>query len=103
MSEMYRALVRPVITEKTTAKWTAVTPQGRELKEYVFRAQPHATKPEIRAAIESLFGVNVVHIRTLVQRAKRKTRGRTQGIRPRWKKAYVRLKEGQTIEGIFEG
>jgi len=44
----------------------------------------------------------VVHIRTLVQRARRKTRGRTQGTRPRWKKAYVRLQDGETIAG-FEG
>jgi len=44
----------------------------------------------------------VVHIRTLQQRSKRKTRGRTQGTIPRWKKAYVRLKEGESI-AVFEG
>ena len=103
MTDLFRAVVKPLHTEKSSARWTAVTPKGRELKEYVFRADPRASKSDIRRAIESLFGVHVVHIRTLVQRAKVKTRGRTHGVRPRWKKAYVRLKDGEAIQGIFEG
>lgn len=96
MTDLLRAVVRPLHTEKSSAIYAA-------RKEYVFRADPGASKPDIRRAIESLFGVHVVHIRTLVQRAKVKTQGRTHGIRPRWKKAYVRLKDGESIPGVFEG
>jgi large subunit ribosomal protein L23 len=103
MTDLLRAVVVPLHTEKSSALYAAVTPKGRALKEYVFRADAGATKSDIRRAIETLFGVHVVHIRTLVQRARVKTRGRTHGIRPRWKKAYVRLKEGETIPGVFEG
>ncbi len=103
MPDLFRAVIRPLITEKSSAAYAAVTPKGRALKEYVFRADPAATKTDIRRAIESLFGVHVVHIRTLVQRAKVKTRGRTHGVRPRWKKAYVRLRDGESITGVFEG
>ncbi len=92
---MYRAIVRPVITEKSSASYAA-------LKEYTFQAHPNATKGQIREAIERLFGVRVVRVRTLNQPAKRRTRGRITGRVARWKKAYVRLAEGDEIE-IFEG
>ena len=95
MPDLYRAVVRPLVTEKSSAAYAA-------RKEYTFRADPHASKTDIRHAIESLFGVHVVHIRTLMQRAKVKARGRTHGVRPRWKKAFIRLKEGESIQ-IFEG
>jgi large subunit ribosomal protein L23 len=95
MPDRFRAVVRPLVTEKSSAAYAAI-------KEYTFQANPLATKGQIRAAIEGLFGVHVVHIRTLQQRAKVKTRGRTHGIRPRWKKAYVRLREGESLP-VFEG
>jgi large subunit ribosomal protein L23 len=95
MPDLYRAVIEPVMTEKSNAAYA-------DRKEYTFRVHLDANKHQIRAAVESLFGVHVVHIRTLVQRSRRKTRGRTAGTRPMWKKAYVRLKEGETIEG-FEG
>ena len=102
MPDRFAAVVRPLVTEKSSDLYAAVTPKGRALKEYTFQAHPLATKTQIRAAIESLFGVHVVHIRTLQQRAKRKTRGRSQGTIPRWKKAYVRLKDGESLP-VFEG
>ena len=95
MPDRFRAVIRPLVTEKSSSAFGA-------LKEYTFQADPRASKTEIRSAIEGLFGVHVVHIRTLQQRAKRKTRGRSQGIRPRWKKAYVRLKDGESLP-VFEG
>ena len=95
MPDLYRTVIRPLVTEKSSAAYAA-------RKEYTFQADPRATKREISAAIEALFAVHVVHIRTLQQRAKRKTRGRTAGTTPRWKKAYVRLKEGESIQ-VFEG
>ena len=102
MPDIYRAVVRPLVTEKSSAAFAAVTSKGRALREYTFRADPKASKTEIRHAIESLFGVHVMHIRTLIQRAKVKTRGKTHGVRPRWKKAFIRLKDGESIP-VFEG
>lgn len=95
MRNIYRTLVKPVVTEKSSAAYGA-------RKEYAFQVDPDATKPEIRQAVEQLFDVRVTRVRTLQQRAKRRTMGRTQGVRPRWKKAYVMLHEGDEIE-IFEG
>jgi len=96
MPVLHRVLVQPVVTEKSSAAYTA-------RKEYAFRADPGATKREIKAAIEGLFHVTVEGIRTSVQRSKRRTLGRREGRRARWKKAYVVLKEGDTIQGVFEG
>jgi large subunit ribosomal protein L23 len=96
MPDRFRAVLRPVVTEKSSAAYT-------ERKEYAFVAHPQATKRDIKAAIEELFDVTVVGVRTMQQRSKRRTLGRTAGRRPRWKKAYVRLKEGDTIQGVFEG
>jgi large subunit ribosomal protein L23 len=95
MADLYHTLVRPVVTEKSSSQYGA-------LKEYAFEVHPEATKPEIRAAIQQLFGVQVVQVRTLIQRAKRRTRGKSVGRRPAWKKAFVRLKEGDSIP-VFEG
>ena len=96
MLERHALVVRPVVTEKASARYTS-------LKEYAFEARPDATKAQIREAVETLFDVRVERVRTLQQRSKRRTRGRSRGRVPRWKKAYVRLAEGDQIEGIFEG
>jgi large subunit ribosomal protein L23 len=61
-----------------------------------------ASKPQIRSAIEQLFGVKVTGVWTSNQRGKEKRMGKTVGKRPNWKKAIVTLREGDTIE-IFEG
>jgi large subunit ribosomal protein L23 len=95
MPELHETIVRPVVTEKSSAAFAV-------RKEYAFRVHPDATKPEIRAAIEALFKVTVTDVRTLVVRAKRRTYGRYQGRRPAWKKAIVRLKDGDAIP-VFEG
>ena len=66
--------------------------------QFVFRVAPKATKPEIKAAIEGLFGVNVVAVNTLVQKGKSKRfRGRPDQ-RSDVKKAFVRLAAGQSID-----
>lgn len=95
MADRYRAVIRPVVTEKSSALYGA-------LKEYTFEAPPGASKPQIREAIEALFDVRVRSIRTLQQPAKRRTRGRTEGRRRRWKKVYVRLHGDDSI-AVFEG
>jgi large subunit ribosomal protein L23 len=57
-----------------------------------------ATKPEIAAAVELLFDVKVDAVRTVLMKGKRKRFGQMQGKRSDWKKAYVRLQEGQEID-----
>lgn len=91
----YRAVIQPLITEKSSTAHA-------DRKEYTFRADPKASKTDIRRAIESLFNVTVTQVRTSLQRARKKTMGRTSGRRPAWKKAYVRLKDGDSIP-VFEG
>ncbi|OLC79268.1 MAG: 50S ribosomal protein L23 [Gemmatimonadetes bacterium 13_1_40CM_4_69_8] len=95
MPELHQTIVGPVVTEKSSAAYQA-------RKEYAFRVHLRATKPQIKAAIESLFKVTVTDVRTLVVRARRRTYGRTSGVRPSWKKAIVTLKEGDAIQ-VFEG
>ena len=95
MPDAHETILRPVVTEKSSAAYGAH-------KEYAFRVHLDATKPQIKAAIESLFNVSVTAVRTMVVRAKRRTYGRFAGRRPSWKKAIVTLKEGDAIE-VFEG
>lgn len=87
---MYEVLRAPVITEKSTAI--------SEHNQIVFRVAMDATKPEIRAAVEGLFGVKVTAVNTLRQKGKIKLfRGRS-GRRPDSKKAIVSLAEGESID-----
>ena len=87
---MYEIIRNPVITEKATM----LTEKGQ----IVFRVALDATKPEIKAAVEGLFGVTVLGVNTLVQKGKTKRfRGRP-GQRSDIKKAFVKLAEGQTID-----
>src|SRR6266849_1736466 len=98
MPDQHRLIVGPVITEKSSAAYQA-------RKEYAFRVDTAATKPQIRAAIETLFKVTVTDVRTLVVRARRRTGGLSSGRagrRSAWKKAIVTLKEGDAI-AVFEG
>ena len=88
-------MVRPLVTEKSSAAY-----QNR--KEYTFEVHPQATKPQIRTALERLFGVTVVSVRTMQMRRHEVTRGRTRGTTAAWKKAVVTLKDGDSI-AVFEG
>ncbi len=92
---VHQVIRRPLVTEKSNI--------GRADQNIVTLAvDPKANKHEIRRAVEELFDVSVVDVRTM--RMPRKTRkvGKTSGRNPEWKKAIVRLAEGQTIE-FFEG
>jgi len=95
MPDIHRTIVAPVVTEKSSAAFAA-------RKEYAFKVDREATKPQIKAAIEALFKVSVTDVRTMVMRAKRRSQGRFVGRRAAWKKAIVTLKEGDAIE-VFEG
>jgi large subunit ribosomal protein L23 len=87
---MYQIVVAPVITEKATIL--------NETGQVTFKVTLDATKPEIRAAVEGLFGVNVTAVNTVVVKGKSKRfRGRP-GQRSDWKKAIVSLAEGQSID-----
>ena len=95
MPTIHEMIVRPLITEKSS---TAYQDRG----EYTFEVHPKASKPQIRGAIEQLFGVRVVGVWTSNHRGKVKRLGKTAGRRPNWKKAVVKLAQGDTIP-IFEG
>lgn len=89
---------KPVVTEKSTAL-------KEDFNRYVFRVDVKANKRQIKKAVEELFEVKVKDVRTAVIRGKRSVvmnrRGRFEGYRPNWKKAYVTLAEGDNID-IFE-
>jgi large subunit ribosomal protein L23 len=87
---MYQTILAPVITEKATG----LSEQGQ----YVFRVPLEATKPEIKAAVEGLFGVSVAAVNTMVVKGKTKRFKGRPGRRSDWKKAMVRLAEGQSID-----
>jgi len=94
MKDLHRVVAAPVITEKGTL----VNEQGNQ---FVFRVRPDANKVDIRRAIEALFKVKVEKVRTLNYMGKARRVGRALGRKPRWKKAYVTLAEGQRID-FFE-
>jgi len=89
-------LRRPLVTEKTTI----LREDGRTI---VFQVAADANKVEIRQAIEKLLGSKVESIRTAIAHGKIKRQGRFSGRRSDWKKAYVRLKDGEKIPEFLEG
>lgn len=88
----YDIIKQPVISEKAYA--------GMERGVYSFWVDPKATKTEIKAAIQNVFGVTVVGISTMNVPGKRKRVGKFVGQRADRKKAIVRLAEGQTIQAL---
>ncbi|MGE5232312.1 MAG: 50S ribosomal protein L23 [Deltaproteobacteria bacterium] len=95
MPSLHQTIVRPVVTEKSSAAYQTG-------KVYTFEVHPEANKAEIRAALQQLFGVTVTAVRTMQVRRREVVRGRTRGATARWKKAVVTLKEGDSI-AVFEG
>jgi large subunit ribosomal protein L23 len=86
---------RPLITEKAE--------RNREAnRQYAFEVHRDATKIQVKQAVEKLFNVHVLAVRTAIARGKNKRVGKNVGRRPNWKKAFVTLKEGDTI-ALFEG
>ena len=91
LERLYKVLLGPHISEKSTLA-------GEASNSYTFKVIPDATKPEIKAAVEQLFDVKVESVRTLVVKGKVKRTMRGTSKRKDWKKAYVRLAEGQSID-----
>ncbi|MCX7779991.1 MAG: 50S ribosomal protein L23 [Negativicutes bacterium] len=94
MENLRDILIRPVITEKTTAMM--------QDNKYTFIVPLQANKVEIRQAVEKLFKVKVEAVNTIRVEGKIKRMGRTAGKRPDYKKAIVKLAPGERIE-FFEG
>lgn len=93
--DLYQVIKKPLITEKGTA-------QKEQLNKISLRVDRKANKVEIRRAVETLFKTEVVDVRTMSVRGKKRRIGRSVGRRPDWKKAIVTLAPGKTVE-FFEG
>ncbi len=87
--------IQPIVTEKANKI-------AESLNRYTFRVSPEATKPEIKALVEELYGVKVTKVNTMIVRRKRKQRwtkgGLIKGESSLWKKALVSVAEGETID-----
>jgi large subunit ribosomal protein L23 len=92
MRTVWDIIKSPVITEKALVA-KEETHDKRQLLS--FRVDRRATKPEIKSAIETIFQVKVDQVRTINFMGKMARRGRFEGRKPSWKKAYVTLKQGE--------
>jgi len=90
IGEAYRILKTPQVTEKAT--------DLVKKNQYVFKVSSRANKNEVKKAIESVYGVDVISVRIINVPAKRRRLGRQRGWRKGYKKAIVKIKEGQKIE-----
>ena len=93
LMEPSQVIIRPVVSEKSFVL--------AEAGKYTFRVHDKAHKTQIRQAIEQLFDVKVVEVRTASVKSKPKRRGQTSGRTRQWKKAIVQVREGDTIP-IFQ-
>lgn len=93
--KLTEVLIKPILTEK-------VNQQQEKLRRYAFRVSRKANKLEIKKAVETFYGVTVTDVNTAVAPGKNKTRytkaGFIQGAKPAYKKAYVTVAEGETID-----
>ena len=90
MSDIYDIIIRPTLTEKSTLM--------SEDNKHVFQVKFDATKPQIRRAVEKLFGVDVVKVNTMIMPGKPKRVGFQRGRQNAWKKAVVTIGEDQMID-----
>jgi len=95
IKDPYQIILAPVITEKSTV----LKDKNREI---CFEVASHANKIEIKEAVEYLFKVKTERVRIVKKRGKIKKVGRNQGRTKDWKKAYVKLKEGEKMIEYFE-
>lgn len=86
----YEVVRRPIITEKGLAA-------KDERRTLCFEVHPHASKTEVKEAVQKLFKVRVESVRTANFIGKYRRRGRSGGFRSDWKKAYVKLKAGEKM------
>jgi large subunit ribosomal protein L23 len=91
----YQVIEKPLITEKALD----VKERARTL---CFRVDRHATKTQIKSAVQAIFKVKVESVHTTVVSGKLRRQGRTSGFRPDWKKAYVKLQAGEKMPEFAE-
>ena len=91
----YKIIFRPVITEKSTL----LKEKNREI---CFEVNKHANKIEIKEAAELLFKVKIERVRTISKKGKKRRVGRNEVWKRDWKKAYVKIKEGEKMIEYFE-
>ena len=99
-SGVWDILKSPVVTEKSVILKEDSTDENSDRKAgqvLTFRVDRKATKTDIKGAIEEIFNVKVAAVRTVQYEGKMKRRGRQEGRRPNWKKAYVSIQSGQEI------
>jgi large subunit ribosomal protein L23 len=89
-------VVRPLLTEKGTR-------MRESERKVLFEVAADASRTDVRRAVEALFNVKVEGVRTMVVRGKVRRLGRFVGVKPNWKKAIVKLAEGQTIDFFAMG
>lgn len=90
-NRLYQVILSPRVTEKSTHV-------GEDSNQYVFQVVNDASKSEVKGAIEMLFDVNVESVRIVNVKGKKKSFRMRPGKRSDWKKAYVRVQEGQVID-----
>ncbi len=90
MRRIDQIIIRPLLTEKATA-------MNEESNTFAFEVGKDTTKIEIKEAVQSLFGVKVDKVRTIIVRGKVKRFGRYYGKRPNWKKALVTVADGEDL------
>ena len=90
---LLQVILAPQVSEKSTFV-------GEKNDQYIFRVLQDATKPEIKAAVELMFKVQVESVQVANVKGKEKRFGRFMGRRRNWKKAYVSLKDGQAISFV---
>jgi large subunit ribosomal protein L23 len=95
MAELHEILIRPMVTEKSVVNMEVDNT-------YVFEVGLKANKHQIRSAIETVYGVQVEDVRTLIVRGKTKRFGRFMGKRSNWKKAYITLADGNKLPLLDE-
>ena len=96
MLNVWDVLKSPVVTEKTVLLKEATSGEGGK-QVLTFKVHRDALKEEIRNAVEEIFSVKVSHVRTVQYEGKLKRRGRTEGRRASFKKAYVTIKAGEAF------
>ena len=92
---IHEVIRRPLVTEKGVAKKDAE-------RTLCFEVAPDANKVQVKQAVEKLFKVKVAEVRTANMEGKLRRRGRFSGYRPDWKKAYVKLKDGEKVPDFAE-
>jgi large subunit ribosomal protein L23 len=91
LNNLYTTILSPIISEKSNRL-------GEQSNQYVFEVAVSSNKKQVKTAIEKLFSVKVENVQILNVNGKTKSFKGKQGKRPNWKKAYVRVSEGQLID-----